>query len=230
MRKGILYGVGVGPGDPELITFKAVRTIQSCPVVAAPMTSGGGTLALDIVRQAVDLADKRIVRLSFSMSRDAAERDRGYERAAAELCELLGSGSDVALLNLGDPSIYATFQRVAGLVRAAGFETHAVPGVPSFCAVAARLDADLTPSEREPLHIVPARAAGLSDALAMPGTKVVMKAGAHLGELKRDLAEAGVYERVSLVADCGMPGELVVRNLDEAPDKGSYFTTLVIRP
>ncbi len=228
MGKGVLYGVGVGPGDPELLTLKAVRTIESCPVIAAPQTSDGRMLALDIARGVCDLAGKHIVPLRFSMTRDAAQRAAEHAELVHELCAHLEAGRDVALLNLGDSSIYATFQRIAPDVRSHGFSARAVPGVPSFCAVASALERDLTPDMSVPLHIVPAGYGGIEEALSWPGTKVVMKARRSLRATKQALRAAGVLEGAELVEDCGLESERVYRSLDDAPDEGSYFSTMVV--
>ena len=230
MSKGVLYGVGTGPGDPELLTIKAVRTIESCPVIAAPQTADGVMVALDIVRGAVDLTGKTVIPVRFSMTRDAERRAAEHASLVRELVAHLDAVRDVALLNLGDPSIYATFQRIAPDVRARGFEARAIPGVPSFCAAAALLDVDLTPRMDAPLHIVPAGWSDLSGALALEGTKVVMKAGSDLPALKEELRQAGCYEKAMLVRNCGLPGESAALSLDDAPDEGSYFATMVVRP
>lgn len=156
MSKGVLHGVGTGPGDPELLTIKAVRTIESCPVIAAPQTADGAMVALDIVRGAVDFTGKTVIPVRFSMTRDLERRAAEHASLVRELVAHLDAARDVALLNLGDPSIYATFQRIAPDVRAHGFEARAIPGVPSFCAVAAALERDLTPEMSSPLHSCPA--------------------------------------------------------------------------
>ena len=106
--KGVLYGVSVGPGDPELLTLKALRTIQACPVVAAPRTKGGGMVALDIARQAADLSGKEILPLDFSMSPDPAVRAAAHAAAVQLVRARLDPGQAVAMPNLGDVSIYAT--------------------------------------------------------------------------------------------------------------------------
>ena len=124
MSKGVLYGVGTGPGDPELLTIKAVRTIESCPVIAAPQTADGAMVALDIVRG-------------------------GYD--------------------------------------------------------------------------------DVRRAIGWPGTKVVMKARRSLADTKRFLCEEGAFDGAELVEDCGLPGERVYRSLDDVPDRGSYFSTMVVR-
>ena len=124
MSKGVLYGVGTGPGDPELLTIKAVRTIESCPVIAAPQTADGVLVAPDIV---------------------------------------IGGYDDV------------------------------------------------------------------HRAIGWPGTKVVMKARRSLADTKRILREEGAFDGAELVEDCGLPDEHVYRSLDDVPDRGSYFSTMVVR-
>lgn len=227
--RGALFGVSVGPGDPELMTLKAVRVIESCPVVAAPHARAGLDAALAIAASAVDLAGKRVLELPFSMSRDVAVREAGRAASVALLVAELAAGRDVALLNLGDAGIYSTFGYIRDAVAEAGFPVETVPGVPSFCAVAARLGVSLTAGADEPLHVVPAVGDAFADELALPGSLVVMKAGRSLGEVKRALAEAGRAGDAGLVADCGMPTERVARSLDEVPDDASgYFTTIVV--
>lgn len=227
--KGTLWGVGVGPGDPELMTLKAKRVIEEAPVIAAPVTRGGATVALDIARQVCDISSKKIVEVRFSMSKDAATREAEHEQVVDALCAELSADRDVALLQLGDASIFATYQRIAPAVRERGFKAHAVAGVPSFCAIAAVLDRDLTPQMSSPLHIVPAGYGELGDVLALPGGKVIMKAGRSLAQTKTALREAGLLERAALVSNCGLPGEQVFTSLADAPDEGtSYFSTIVV--
>ena len=141
---GTCYGVGVGPGDPELLTLRAARVIGACRVVAAPQTRGGATLALDIAAQAVDLEGKDIIRLPFAMSRDAGERQRMHEESVGLIAEQLAQGKDVAVLTLGDPGVFSSFFYLADGLRDRGFAIEVIPGVTSFSAVAARLGEGLT--------------------------------------------------------------------------------------
>ena len=166
MKKGVFYSVGVGPGDPELITLKAVRTLERCPVVAAPQTKNGEMLALSIARQAVSLEGKTVVPLHFTMSRDKAQQHAAHLAAAQALRPHLDAGRDVAMLNLGDVSIYATAAYLADILAADGYETRMVPGVTSFCAVAARLNTSLTGIDT-PLHIVPGGCGALEECLSL---------------------------------------------------------------
>lgn len=145
---GTFYGVSVGPGDPELLTLQAVRLLRQCPVLAAPQTASGQMLALDIARRALgsELDGKTILPLQFAMSRDAAVLRASHETAASAVRPFLDAGQDVAMLNLGDVSIYATFGYLQEILQAQGYATAMAAGVPSFCAAAARLNQPLTGS------------------------------------------------------------------------------------
>ena len=205
MKKGVFYGVGIGPGDPELMTLKAVRVLERCPVVAAPRTKSGGMLALDIASRAVDLKGKTVVPLDFSMDRD------------------------VAMLNLGDVSIYATYSYLMEILRAQGYETVMVPGVPSFCAVAARLGISLTEMDT-PLHIAPG-SMDLDEVLDQPGTKVLMKSGRQLPAVLEALETRGKLGTSMLVQNCGLPGEDVCADLSQSRPEGrhGYFSTIIVK-
>lgn len=225
---GTFYAVGVGPGDPELLTLKAVRVIGNCPVVAAPQTKSGEMLALEIAHRAVDLTGKTILPLYFTMERDKA-RQRAAHLAAADAVEAqLRAGRDVAMLNLGDVSIYATCGYLMEILRARGVTAVMVPGVPSFCAVAARLGESLTGMDT-PLHILPAGAAPLEEMLALPGTKVLMKSGRRIPQVVGALQAAGCLEKAAMVQNCGLPGEMVAADLTAAPAQPGYFATIIVK-
>jgi len=228
VKKGVLYGVGIGPGDPELLTLKAVRVLERSPVIAAPQTKSGETLALDIAGQAVSLEGKTILPLYFSMERDKALIHAAHEGAADAIQAHLDAGEDVAMLNLGDVSIYATWGYVMEIVRGRGYETAMVPGIPSFCAAASRLGATLV-SWGSPLHIIPVGKAPLGLQLEQPGAKVLMKAGAHLPEIVEALCRTGQLERAVLMENCGLPGERVSRDLDKCPEDVGYFATVIVK-
>ena len=101
INKGIFYGVGVGPGDPELMTVKALRVLKQCPVLACPQTRSGEMLALDIVKGGMDVSEKTIVPLHFTMSRDEQVQKAAHRKAAEQVAKYLENGQDVAMPNLG---------------------------------------------------------------------------------------------------------------------------------
>ena len=232
--KGTFYGVSVGPGDPELMTLQAVRLIRQCPVLAAPQTASGQMLALDIACRALgsELDGKTILPLQFAMSRDAAVLRASHETAASAVRPFLDAGQDVAMLNLGDVSIYATFGYLQEILQAQGYATAMAAGVPSFCAAAARLNQPLTGGMDAPLTIAPgSRADEVLDAL---GTKVLMKTGRQLPALLDTLDAHGALSRSALVCSCGLPDEMIFPDLSTArpPQDGSkagYFATVLVK-
>lgn len=228
VRQGVFYGVGVGPGDPELLTTKALRTLERCSVIAAPRTKSGEMLALDIVRQAMPLEGKTILPLEFTMSRDPAVLRASRLRASETIAARLSAGQDVAMLNLGDVSIYATFGYLMDMLTGEGYKAVMVPGVPSFCAVAARLGASLT-TVSSPLHILPGGGSSLAEQLDLPGTKVLMKSGRQLPQAAEVLRQKGLLEKAAMVRDCGLPTEQVCRDLTQLPEETGYFATVIVK-
>ena len=214
-KQGVFYAVSVGPGDPELLTRQACRVLKACDVIAAPRMKSGRMLALDIAAGAVDMQGKTVLPLDFTMAHDAAVREDSYRTAAAAIEAELAAGRDVAMVNLGDVSVYATACYILERIRADGFETVMCPGVTSFCAVAARLGRSLT------------RMDDLDNALALPGTKVIMKSGKAIHETAAALERRGMAANAGMVADCGLETEQVYTDLRHLPEEISYFATIV---
>ena len=226
-ERGTFYAVGVGPGDPELMTRKAVRVLEDCPVLAVPRTPAGDSLALEIAQAGADLTDKEIHFIDFAMSRDEEKRRQAHRRAAEAVRALLDRGTDVAMPVLGDVSLFASSAYVAQRLEEEGCRCVRVPGVPSFCAAAARLGRSLTEMDL-PVHIVPAGGFPLEEALDLPGTKVLMKSGRALPQVLEALESRGLLESSAMVQNCGLPGEQAAESLKDAPQSGSYFTTLLV--
>ena len=224
-KQGVFYAVSVGPGDPELLTRQACRVLEACDVIAAPRTKAGRMLALDIAGGAVDMRGKAILPLDFTMAHDAAVREESYRTAAGAIEAALAAGRDVAMVNLGDVSVYATAYYILERIRADGFEVVMCPGVTSFCAVAARLGRSLTRME-EPLHILPG-SMDMDSALTLEGTKVLMKSGRAIRETVDALERHGLAARAGMVADCGLETEQVYTDLRQLPEEVSYFATIV---
>lgn len=232
---GILYGVGVGPGEPELMTLKAVNTIRQCPVIAVPQTKSGGTLALDIAAQVVALAGKTIVELPFLMTRDPEKLQENHKANTDVIAGYLQQDQDVAMLNLGDVSIFSTYSYIAQQIEERGFQTRMVAGVPSFCAAAAVVNRSLTQKEL-PVHIIPAGYEGWEESLDLPGSKILMKPGRSLPDVCQVLARRGLGEKASLVQNCGLPLQRVFPNLaalskeetDALDGAGAGYFSLII--
>lgn len=127
--KGILYGVGVGPGDPELLTAKAIRLLRECDAVAAPKSADGRQTALDIASPYI-AEDKPVRLFDMPMTHDKQARNASHDAAADALCALLDEGKTVVFLTLGDPTVYSTYWYVHRRVVKRGYEAELVPGVP----------------------------------------------------------------------------------------------------
>ena len=225
MDRGKLYGVGVGPGDPELVTLKAARILRGADVVAVPDKGAGEKTALNIVKDLVE--GKVLLHCATPMVRDQAVLDKCHEGIADEICALLDAGRTVAFITLGDPTVYSTYIYVHKRVLARGYEAELIPGVPSFCAVAARLNTSLCEGA-ERLLIVPA-SHDAADSLDIPANKVFMKAGKAIGELRGLLDEKGLLDRASMVANCGMEGEAVYPRFGDMEDGTGYFSVVLLK-
>lgn len=226
MTRGILYGVGVGPGDPELLTLKARRVLSQADVIAVPDKGAGERTALQIVGELV--RGKDILSCSTPMVRDPAALEQAHDRIAADIAALLEQGKTVAYITLGDPSVYSTYLYIHRRVLAMGHEARLVPGVPSFCAVAAALGTGLCEGS-DRLLIVPASHRDVADCLDVDANLVFMKAGRELGGLRRKLEEAALLEGASMVENCGMEGERVFARFADAPADSGYFSVVVVK-
>ncbi|NCB63011.1 MAG: precorrin-2 C(20)-methyltransferase [Clostridia bacterium] len=224
--KGKLYGIGVGPGDPELLTLKGARLLRECPVVAVPDKGAGEKTALNIVKEHVE--GKEIVCCPAPMVREAAALERSYNESADKVCECLAQGKDVAFITLGDPTVYSTYIYTHKKVLERGYEAELVPGVPSFCAVAARLGTSLCEGS-ERLLVVPASHDAVDDCMDFKANKVFMKAGRAIGELRDQLRVKGLIDKASMVANCGMEGEQVYRHFGDMEDGTGYFSVVLVK-
>lgn len=226
MKQGTLYGIGVGPGDPELMTLKAVRLIESCNVIAVPKGGSGEQTALNIAAKWI--GDKPILHCDMPMIRDQQVLDACHDRAADDICARLDQGENVAFLTLGDPAVYSTYWYVHRRVEMRGYHVEIIPGVPSFCAAAARLGQALCEGSQM-LHIIPASHTSTREGLALPGNKILMKAGRSILEVRDLLEENGSLQTAALVERCSMEGERVVRDLRELDDPTGYFSVILVR-
>ena len=226
MAKGKLYGVSVGPGDPELLTLKAVRTITEADVVAIPDIGHKRRTAYAIAE--TYLEGKETLECSTPMTKDRSVVEDAYAKIADDICNLLDSGKDVAYLCLGDIGVYSTYIYIHDLVRARGYETEIIPGVTSFSAVAAKLGISLCEGP-ERLLVAPVMASDVDEILDTPANKVFMKSGKAIHELKDKLAERGQLAGASMVANCGLPDEKVFPHFADIEDDTDYFSVVIVK-
>lgn len=253
---GILYGVGVGFGDPEYMTLKAVRVIQNCDVIGIPAEDKNSCVAYDIALQAVpEIKDKELLSFAVPMTSDEACLDDAYAKGCERLNRCLERGNDIAFLNLGDPTVYGTYMNIHRNILKAGYRAELISGVPSFCAVAAELGIPLG-LRRESIHILPgyyaqseasvseyargqvsSRDEGslleteIRQYLEQGDSVVLMKPAGKTPELKRmveRLEKQGLCEAYA-VTNCGMAGQRVYRDIHSLEEQAGYFTTLILK-
>lgn len=224
---GKLYGVGVGPGDPKLLTLKAIETIRDADYVAYP-TSGKGAsnIAFEIVKEYIK--DKKTLEYLMPMSRDKEYVQRCHDECAIDIKKYLENGKSVAFITLGDPSIYSTYMYIHKKIKEMGFQTQLIPGITSFCAAAASLDDSLCEGG-EPLIIVPASYDALDQTIDYEGNKVYMKSGRSIVELRERLREKNMLPRTKMVVKATMEDEEIFESLDDIDENTSYFSIVVVR-
>ena len=223
---GILYGAGVGPGDPELMTLKAVRLIRENEVIALPGPDARETVAYQIAVQALpELAEKNLLSVDMPMTHDKEEMNRNHQKAADIIEAYLKEGKNVVFLTLGDPTIYSTYLYVQKHILNRGYHPELVSGITSFCAAAARTGTSLVEWD-EQLHILPA-VHKLNSDLSLPGNYVLMKSGRKMQQVKEILKSSG--RDVVMVENCGMANEHIYRSTDEIPDDAGYYSLIIAK-
>jgi precorrin-2/cobalt-factor-2 C20-methyltransferase len=229
---GALVGVGVGPGDPEHLTLKAVRELRGADRVFVPetMTSAGGAGRAETV-VAEHVEPERLVRLGFAMG-DASGRDAKWDAAGAAIADVVRAGGTAAFATLGDPSVYSTFAYVVQTVRALapGVSVRTVPGITAMQDLAARTGAMLAEGT-EGIALVPwtAGEARVRSALDTFETVVVYKGGRQLPRLLEVVREAGREAEASVGTHLGLEGE-VVSAATAAAGPAPYFSTVLVTP
>lgn len=223
---GKLYGVGIGPGDPELLTLKALRLIKEADVIAVPGNVPQETVAYKIVIGAYpELDQKEILPVHMPMTKDPELLEKSHREGAEKIAALLDEGKKVVFLTLGDTTVYSTYLYVHHKVQEMGYEVEIVSGITSFCAVAARLNMGLV-EKAEELHVIPA-SYQIEEALKLPGTKVLMKAGKKMKQVKEILKATG--QQAVMIENCGMPGEKIYASTDEIPENAGYYSLIIIK-
>ena len=223
---GKLYGIGVGPGDPELITLKALRLMKECDVIAVPGKDPSESIALKIAMGAYpEIKNKELLLIATPMTKDMKVLKEAYVNGAKLVEKALDEGKSVGLLTLGDPTVYSTYIYIQRNVVADGYEAEIVSGITSFCAVSAKFGDSLV-DRHEPLHVIPA-SYQIEEALKLPGTKVLMKAGSKLNEVKKVLKDNNC--EAVMIENCGMENEKMYYSTDEIPDQGSYYSLTIVK-
>lgn len=218
-----LIGIGVGPGDPELMTIKAYRLLQEAETIFVPGKNITSSMAYRIASQIIDMHAKQVIAFEMPMTKDAKILEDAHSDAVKLFTNYLHQGKDILCLTLGDPSIYSTYMYIHNRIRELRFETEIVSGIPSFCASAATLGISLC-EKSESLHIIPA-SYEIEEALNLSGTKVLMKSASKLGEVREMLLGKQVY----MVENCGMENERRFFGAEEIPSDAGYYSLIIVK-
>ncbi len=234
MKLGTLYGIGVGPGDPELMTLKGANVLRKCRQVFVPKARGEGDSAALAIAGAYLRADAEIHELVFPMITDPVELARRWEESAGQVAAALQAGEDACFLTLGDPLLYSTYIYLLRALRKLLPETQAVtvPGITAFSAAAALTDFPIGEA-KEPVTIVPTAddLQALEEALDRGGTVVLMKIGKRLVKILDLLEKKKLLDQAVFVSRAGQPDQRLETDLRklraEGPEAG-YLSIILV--
>ena len=233
MKPGTLYGVGVGPGDPELITLKAVKILNQVEVIfAAASSKNEYSLALENAGSHMQNGAE-VVKLDFPMTRVVDFLEEAWEKNAHLILEYVQQGRDAAFITIGDPLTYSTFGYV---MRALGelapdVPICVVPGITSYQAATAA--AREVMAEREQTFCVISGSKGgerLREVIGRVDCVVMLKVYNHLDQILDTLKDLGMKDRVTLVSRCGMKEQVICKNPEEfRGQKVPYLSLMIIK-
>ena len=231
MKNELFIGVGVGPGDPELVTVKAMRAIQNADVIIAPRTEKKeGSVAFEIAKVYIR-PETEVLQLIFPMNFDADSQDFYWEAARDEIVRQIEAGKKVVFLTLGDPMLYSTYIYVFRLLQKVGIEGTTIPGINSFSAIASHLNQPLAEGN-DILTIIPGTISEEKMRAAVKATDsaVVMKVFRKYPQIKGILTEENLLAQGTMISRCGLDGETRFTHLDQKdPEELNYLSTLLTR-
>ena len=229
---GIFYGIGVGPGDPELLTVKAIKAIEQVDVLIAPKTEKkDGSVALTVAKPYLK-KDVEIVYQVFPMVKGFAENSTdAWEANKQEILALLKEGKNVAFLTIGDPMFYSTYIYVFRLLENEGVDIQTIPGIPAFAAIGSQLGYPIVEGD-DVLSIIPATASPekVEKAMQASDNVVLMKVYKNFEEVADMLDKNEMAEQAVLVSRAGLDDEKIIYDvLAHKKDKLNYLSTILTR-
>ena len=229
---GIFYGIGVGPGDPELLTVKAIKAIENVDVLIAPKTEKKeGSVALTVAKPYLK-KDVEIVYQVFPMVKGFAENStEAWEANKQEILALLQAGKNVAFLTIGDPMFYSTYIYIYRLLEHEDVEIKTIPGIPAFAAIGSQLGYPIVEGD-DVLTVIPATASPekVEKAMQAADNVVLMKVYKNFEEMADLLARNDMAEQAVLVSRAGLDDEKIIYNVvAHKKDKLNYLSTILTR-
>jgi precorrin-2/cobalt-factor-2 C20-methyltransferase len=227
VKSGVLYGLGVGPGDPELMTVKAWRIISTTPVIAYLTANGTESTAREIAKPFIpdDIIE---IKIDMPMRTEREPAMAAYDLGAAAIMEHLKAGRDVAMLCEGDPFFYGSFMYIFARL-SDRFKTIVVPGVTSITAAAAQIGRPLS-ARNDVVKVLPATLdeTRLRDELKTAQSTAIIKVGRHFGKVKTVLSELSLLEHAVVIENATRDNEQIRKANDVPGDTLPYFTTILV--
>lgn len=230
--RGTFYGIGVGPGDPELLTIKAANILKKVDVIIAPKTEKKeGSVAFNIAKPYLR-DDVEIVYQVFPMVRGFADNSGdAWEKNKDEIVALLDAGKNVAFLTLGDAMFYSTYIYVFRLLEEAGIPIETIPGIPAFVAIGSHLNWPIVEGD-DVLSIIPATAGSerVREAIRTADNVVIMKVYKNFPDIADTLRECGMIDKAVMVSRCGLPDEERIDDIAaRSKQPVNYLSTVLAR-
>lgn len=228
---GTFYGIGVGSGDPELLTVKAINAIKNTDVLIAPKTEKkDGSVALSIARPYLK-SDIEVVYQVFPMVKGFETDDKAWQENKAQILSILQTGKNVAFLTLGDPMFFSTYIYVFRLLEKEDVRIITIPGIPAFAAIGSQVGYPIVEGN-DILSIIPATASldKIEKALDTADNAVIMKVYKNHREVTELLEKKGMAENAILVSRAGLSDERIIRDIPAHKDESlNYLSTILAR-
>ena len=223
---GVLYGVGVGPGDPELITLKSLRLIKSTEVIAYPKLKGSKSFARNIIEEFIDLPKFEIA-IEIPMTVNRLPAQRAYDAAAQEISSHLNMGKNVVFLCEGDPFFYGSFMYLHSRLYKK-YLVEIIPGVSSMTACAAMAKKPLA-ARNEVLTVLPGPLSKkeLERRLADNNSSAIMKVGRHIKKIKSVIDRLGLMDSSLYIERASLKEQRILKLID-APEVAPYFSMILV--
>ena len=227
MKKGKFYGIGVGVGDPENITIKAVKRLHEVDVIVLPEAkSGEGSTAFNIVKEYVKTDVKQLF-LEFPMIKDVEARKIFRKNNADKISVELENGKNVAFLTIGDPMTYSTYTYVLEHI-ADDVEVETIAGITSFNSIAARLNIPLMIGDEDLKVVSVNKKTDIYKEIENNDNLVLMKISRNFEKIKKAIIETGNKENAVIVSDCGKENEVVYWDIEKVKEV-PYFSTMILK-
>ncbi|WP_202707173.1 precorrin-2 C(20)-methyltransferase [Sporosalibacterium faouarense] len=228
---GKFYGIGVGPGDPELITIKAIKTLGNMDMVICPEAKKDkGSIAFSIAKEYLK-ENIELLYLTFPMTHDKEVLKEKWRENALIIKEQLNNGKNIGFITIGDPMVFSTYMYLLPHLKKEGIEIETIPGITSFCAVASKVNIPLSAGD-ETLGILPLMkdCNNLDKMLDDYDNLIIMKASHNSAKMADKLEEKGYRDKFVMVSRCGTDKEEIAYDIDRLKEeKVHYLSTLIVK-